>query len=110
VCLLLGAREVVLGPAVTTSRRKLMNSVSICFSVTTCAVVHQRQHDDAEGGLHLSVLIKLIDDDIRISPRPSSSTIRMPSRLDSSRRSEIPSILLSRISSPIFSISVALLT
>ena len=45
-----------------------------------------------------------------ISPRPSSSTMRMPSRLDSSRRSEMPSIFLSRISSPIFSISVALFT
>src|SRR6266542_5700219 len=31
--------------------------------------------------------------------------MRMPSRLDSSRRSEMPSIFLSRISSPIFSIS-----
>ena len=34
----------------------------------------------------------------------------MPSRFDSSRRSEMPSIFLSRISSPIFSISVALFT
>src|SRR4029450_13311668 len=36
--------------------------------------------------------------------------MRIPSRLDSSRRSPMPSIFLSRISSPIFSISVALFT
>ena len=36
--------------------------------------------------------------------------MRIPSRLDSSRRSEMPSIFLSRMSSPIFSISVALFT
>ena len=40
----------------------------------------------------------------------SSITIRMPSRSDSSRRSVIPSILLSLCSSAIFSISLALLT
>ena len=36
--------------------------------------------------------------------------MRMPSRLDSSRRSEMPSIFLSRMSSPIFSMRLALLT
>ncbi len=39
-----------------------------------------------------------------------SMTIRIPSRSDSSRRSAIPSIRLSRTSSAIFSISLALLT
>ena len=42
--------------------------------------------------------------------RLSSMTMRMPSRSDSSRRSEMPSMRFSRTSSAIFSISVALLT
>ena len=42
--------------------------------------------------------------------RFNSITILIPSRSDSSRRSEIPSIFLSRTSSAIFSISIALLT
>ncbi len=45
-----------------------------------------------------------------ISPRPSSSTTRIPSRLDSSRISEMPSILLSPESSAIFSMRLALFT
>ena len=39
-----------------------------------------------------------------------STTMRMPSRSDSSRTSEMPSILFSRTSSAIFSINLALLT
>ncbi len=42
--------------------------------------------------------------------RRSSSTIRIPSRSDSSRRSAMPSIFLSRTAWAIFSISVDLLT
>ncbi len=44
------------------------------------------------------------------SPRFSSITIRMPSRSDSSRRSEMPSIVFSRTSSAMFSSSRFLLT
>ncbi len=42
--------------------------------------------------------------------RFSSMTMRMPSRSDSSRRSEMPSSRFSRTSSAIFSMSVALFT
>ena len=45
-----------------------------------------------------------------ISPRPNSSTTRIPSRLDSSRISEIPSIFFSPESSAIFSMRLALFT
>ena len=45
-----------------------------------------------------------------ISPRLSSITMRMPSRSDSSRKSEIPFTRSSRISSAIFSMSLDLLT
>ncbi len=45
-----------------------------------------------------------------ISPRPSSSTTRMPSRFDSSRISEMPGIFFSAESSEIFSMRLALFT
>ncbi len=51
---------------VTTSRRKAMNSWSICLSVHDLrAPADQRQHDDAEGGLHRGVLVELVDHDLR---------------------------------------------
>ena len=55
-------------------------------------------------------LYRLLSTTSGISPRFSSMTMRMPSRSDSSRRSEMPSIVLSRTRSAIFSISRALLT
>ena len=69
VRLLLGPREVVLGPAgdhLAPEADELGEHLLQRHHLGPSS--HQRQHDDAEGGLHLSVLIKLIDDDIRHLP------------------------------------------
>ena len=55
-------------------------------------------------------LCRLLSSTSGTSPRRSSITMRMPSRSDSSRRSAMPSITLSRASSAIFLSSRALLT
>ena len=73
------------------------------------AAVVDRQHDGAERGLELGVLVEVVEDDLRASaPRLSSITTRMPSLSDSSRMSEMPSIFLSCTRSAMFSISVGL--
>ena len=69
-----------------------------------------RQHDDAEARLQRRVLVEVVQTTSGTSPRFSSMTIRMPSRSDSSRRSEMPSIVFSRTRSAIRSISFALFT
>ena len=57
--------------------------------------VDQRDHVDAEAGLHLGVLVELVEHDLAGSPpRFSSITSRIPERSDSSRRSEISGDLL----------------
>ena len=51
---------------VTTSRRKLMNSCEHLLEIDDLRPpAHQGQHDDAERGLHLRVLVELVDDDLR---------------------------------------------
>ena len=67
-------------------------------------VVDQREVDDPEGHLHLGVGEQLVEYDLFHGVRRSSMTMRMPSRSLSSRRSVMPSILLSLTSSAMFSI------
>jgi hypothetical protein len=49
-----------------------------------------------ERRLQLGVLVEIVEDDFRHFAARSSMTMRMPSRSDSSRRSEMPSIVFSR--------------
>ena len=65
--------------------------------------VDEGDHVDPEGALHLRVLVELVEHDLRrVAPRLGSITSRMPERSDSSRRSEMPVIFLSRTRSAIF--------
>ena len=95
----------------TTSRRNSMKLLDELEQVQHARpAADDGQHDDAERRLQLRVLVEVVEDDLGTSPRFSSITIRMPSRSDSSRRSEMPSIVFSRTRSAIFSIRRFLLT
>ena len=74
------------------------------------AVVDENQIDYAETALHLSMLVQLVENDIVLTPLRSSIQTRIPSRLDSSRRSVMPSIFFSLIRSAIDLTRRALLT
>ncbi len=69
--------------------------------------VDQREVDDAEGGFE-AVFEQLVLDDLRIAFCLSSTTTRMPSRSDSSRRSRMPSMVPSFTWSAMRSMSRAL--
>src|SRR3970282_2261590 len=71
VRLLLRAREIVLRPPRDDSTAKadeLGQHLLQCDTLRPPA--DQRQHDDAEGGLHLRVLVELVNDDLRHLPAP----------------------------------------
>ena len=73
--------------------------------------VDEREHVDGEGRLQRGELEQLrLDGRRRAGARDSAITIRMPSRSDSSRRSETPSMRLLRTRSAMRWISVDLLT
>ena len=63
-----------------------------------------REHDQPVALLQLGMLVELVEHDLGSASRLSSTTMRMPSRSDSSRKSLMPSMRLSFTSSAMRSI------